>query len=386
MKYWILLLALLVPLLAACGGAAPAPAEPAAPTATENEASAPASEGDLAVDPTQLSDELFLYIWSDYINPEILEQFETEYGVRVNVDLYDSNESMIPKIRAGNSGYDIVVPSDYAVQSMIMDGLLAPLDKTLLPNIKHMNPDLMDLYFDPGNVYSVPYFWGTTGIAYNQKFFDEPPTSWSAIFDPAELEKIDGRFTMLEDPREVPGAALIYQGKSVNSTDAEALATAEKLLIAQKPFVASYDSSNVNLKLATEEIILAHSWSGMAGQAMYGIEDKPGNPDVRFLIPEEGGVIWMDNLAIVADSPNKYTAHVLINYLMRPDVAARNTDWVLYLTPNAAAHDLLAEETLALYEAGLEPDKETMQRLQWIERGEQSDALFSDLWTRVTAQ
>lgn len=381
MKHWIVMLALLVPLLAACGAAAPTE-----PAATEGEASAPAAEGDAAVDANQLADELFLYIWSDYIDPQILEDFEAEYGVRVNVDLYDSNEAMIPKIRAGNSGYDIVVPSDYAIQSMVVDGLLAPLDKDLLPNLENLNPDLLDLYFDPGNVYSVPYFWGTTGIAYNQKFFDEPPTSWSAIFDPAELEKIDGRFTMLEDPREVPGAALIYQGQSVNATDEAALTAAEELLTVQKPFVASYDSSNVNLKLATEEIILAHSWSGMAGQAMYGIEDKPGNPDVRFLIPEEGGVIWMDNLAIVADSPNQYTAHVFIDYLMRPDVAARNTDWVLYLTPNATAREMLSDETLTLFENGLEPDAETLERLQWIERGEQSDELFSDLWTRVTAQ
>mgnify|MGYP005838303575 CR=1 FL=1 len=387
MKHWLLLFALIVPLLAACGGApAPAPAATNVPAAATGDTDAPATTDTDGVDRSQLADQLFFYTWSDYIDPQILEDFEAEYGVRVVVDLFDSNEAMIPRIRAGNSGYDIVVPSDYAVQSMVLDGLLAPLDKSLLTNIGNLDPDLMNLYFDPGNEYSIPYFWGTSGIAYNQKFFDTPPTSWSAIFEPAELAKINNRFTMLEDPREVPGAALIYKGHSVNTTDTAVLAEVQELLIAQKPFVASYDSSNVNFKLATEEIILAHAWSGMAGQAMYGIDDKPGNPDIKFVIPDEGGVIWMDNLAIVFDSPNKYTAHVFINYLLRPEVAAQNTDWVLYLTPNAAAHDLLSEDTLALYEAGLEPDEETMMRLQWIERNAQTDELFSDLWTRVTAQ
>lgn len=376
-------LLVLVLLLAACGQAQPA-AEPTA--APAGNAAAPAAVAGDGVDRSRLASELYFFNWSEYINPELLEEFEQEYGVRVIVDVYDSNETMLPRIRAGNSGYDIVAPSDYAVKIMLQDGLLAELDKSLLPNMQYLNPNNLDAYFDPENVYSVPYFWGTTGIAYNKTVFDEPPDSWSLLFDPAQAADIGGRFTMLDDPRETPAAALIYQGQSVNATDPATLAAAEELLVAQKDLVSAYDSSNVNLKLATEEIVAAHAWNGMAATALLGIEDKPGNPNIGFVIPQEGGVIWQDNLAIVADSPNQYTAHVFINFLLDPEVAARNADWVLYLTPNEAARELLAEETLELYASGIEPDAETIARLQWIERNEETDLAFNDLWTQVRGQ
>jgi spermidine/putrescine transport system substrate-binding protein len=337
----------------------------------------------LVVDPARLSQELYFFSWTDYIDPTILEDFEAEYGVRVIMDLFDANETMIPKIRAGNSGYDVVVPSDYAVQSMVAEGLLAPLDKNLLPNVTHLNEDNLDLYFDPGNQYSLPYFWGVTGIAYNKTAFPTAPDSYAALFDPAQLAAINGKFTMLDDARETPGAALIFSGKSVNDQSPEAIAQAEQLLTQQKPFLAAYDSANVNLKLATEEITIAHAWSGAAAQALIGIEDKPGNSNIAFTIPKEGGVIWMDNLAVVHDSPNQYTAHVFINYLLRPEIAARNADYVLYITPNASAEELLDQGTLDVYNAGFRPDAATLERLQWIERSGNADVVFSELWTRV---
>ncbi len=396
----LIVLALLLSfVLAACGAqtaqnptAAPADAPTAAPAATPD-ASAPTAEpgaptsaapaGELQVDRSKLSAELHVFIWTDYIDPAIKEDFEKEYGVKIIEDNYDSNEEMLPKVRAGNSGYDIIVPSDYAVQSLVKDDLIEPLDKSLLPNLVHLNPDNTDLYFDKGNQYSVPYFWGTTGIAYNKKSFPTAPDSWSALFDKASLEPISGKFTMLDDPRETPGAALVYRGKSINATDTADLEAAQQLLIEQKPFVSAYDSANVNLKLATEEIVLAHAWSGMTAQAINGIGDKPGNENIAFVIPKEGGTIWQDNLTVLKESPNQYTAHVFINYLLRPDVAARNTDYVLYLTPNKSAEALLSDSTKQIYDSGIWPDEETRARLQWIERNEQTDTLFSDLWTRV---
>lgn len=391
MKHWVSLSIVLLLLLAACGQSQPAEAPTAAPAATTAESEPTASddqsaaEGDLEVDKARLSDELYLFNWSEYLEPQLLDEFEQEYGVRVIQDFYDANESMIPKIRAGNSGYDLVVPSDYAVEILSREGLLAPLDKDLLPNLEHLNPALLDLAYDPGNTYSVPYFWGTTGIAYNSAFFDAPPDSWGVFFEQASLEEIAGRFTMLEDPRETPGAALFYLGKSVNTTNEEDLAAAQQLLIEQKPYLAAYDSSNVNLKLSTEEIIIAHAFDGLAATARLGIDDKPGNPDIAYAIPREGGVIWQDNLAIVAESPNHYTAHVFINFLLRPDVAARNTDYVLYLTPNKAAIPLLAEETREVFEI-IEPDDETIEQMQWIERSEESDQLYNDLWVEVISR
>jgi len=402
----LLAIVLLLPLLAACGGssaqpptAAPAataaaaptdaptaaaPTAAAAPTDAPTAASAPATPAaELPVDKSKLAKELHLFIWTDYLDPSIKEDFEKQYGVKIIEDNYDANEEMLPKVRAGNSGYDIVAPSDYAVQSLIKDDLIEPLDKSLLPNLANLNPDNINLYYDKDTQYSVPYFWGTTGIAYNKKFFSTPPDSWATLFDPAQLEKIKGKFTMLDDPRESPGAALVYRGKSINDTDKADLDAAQQLLVEQKPFVSAYDSANVNLKLSTEEIVAAHAWSGATAQAINGIGDKPGNPNIAFVIPKEGGTIWQDNLTVLKESPNKYTAFVFINFLLRPDIAARNADYVLYLTPNKAAEALLSEKTKQIYASGILPDAETRKRLQWIERNESTDTFFSDIWTRI---
>jgi spermidine/putrescine transport system substrate-binding protein len=369
-----LALALLLPILAACGG------NTAAPGGTSG-----GTSGGTAAAPTTLR----LFTWTDYIDPALAEEFEKEFNVDLVIDLYDANEVMIPKIRAGNSGYDLVVPSDYAVQSMVKENLLAPLDKAKLTNLSNIDPELLDLYFDPGNAYSVPYFWGVTGIAYNKSKFAAAPDSWAALFDPATLQKYQDEnmaFTMLDDARETPGAVLVYQGKPINDTDAASLAAAQQVLIDQKPFVSAYDSANVNLKLATEEIVIAHAWSGAAAQALVGIEDKPGNPNIAFIVPKEGGTIWMDNMAIVNDSPNKDMAHTFIDFMLRPEIAARNADYVLYITPNKAAEALLDQATKDIYAAGFKPDSETLKRLQWIERSETTDTAFADLWTQVTGQ
>jgi spermidine/putrescine transport system substrate-binding protein len=276
------------------------------------------------------------------------------------------------------------VPSDYAVDIMIKEGLVAPLDKANIPNIRHLNPDYMNLYYDPGNVYSVPYFVGLTGIAYNKKIITTPPDSWSILFDPAQLEPYQGKVSMLDDERESIGAALVYLGKSINSTDPADLAEAEKLLQAQKPLLAAYNSSDFNRKLAGEEIVLAHAWNGGAGQAFTGLDDFPGNENIGFVIPREGGTIWQDNLMVVKDSPNQYTAEVFINYLLEPSVGAKNTDYVLYGTPNLEAFELLDPATKAVYDAGFgPPDSELVKRLQWIKRSDANNTVFSDVWTRI---
>jgi spermidine/putrescine transport system substrate-binding protein len=399
------LLMLLAVLLAACGGggaaqptaappggtdsqptAAPAAEQPTTASAEQPSAPAGGATDELEVDSSKLSEELHVYNWTDYIDPAILEDFEAEYGVRVVLDTYDSNEVMLAKVAPGNSGYDIVVPSDYAVQIMIAEQLIDPLDKTLIPNIEHIKPELLDLYYDQGNQYSVPYFFGITGVAYNKSQFPTPPDSWAVLFDPAQAEAYQGQFSMLDDERESPGAALRYLGLSVNETDPAALQQAQDLLTAQKPLVAAYNSADVNRKLASGEYVLAHAWNGQALQARLGLGDEfAGNPDIEFVIPKEGGVIWQDNLAILADSPNKYTAHVFINYLHRPEVAAKNEEYVQYLTPNQAAEPLLSEELQTLFAGGFAPSDETYQRLEWIERNEQT-AVFSDVWTAVKGE
>lgn len=386
----LLLVALLV--LAACGGqptgspgneyGGGGATEPTtAPGATQ-----PVAGDELQVDRSKLSSELRFFNWTDYIDPSILEDFEKEYGVKVIVDLFDANEDMLAKVRAGRSGYDIVTPSDYAVEIMWRDGLIAKLDKSLLPNLKYLDPDLLNKYFDPGNVYSVPYMYGITGIAYNRSFFPDGVDSWAALFDTAQIEKYRGQFSMLDDERETPGAALRFLGYSLNETSPEALKKAQDLLIAQKPYLAGYNSSDVNRKLASGEYVIAHAWSGSALQARNGLGDEfSGNPDIAFVIPKEGGMIWMDNMVILADSPNAYTAHVFMNFLMRPDIAARNAEYIGYLSPNVEGIKLLPQEIIDLYNEGFAPNDEVMKRLEWAVRNDQT-AAFTELWTAVKGE
>jgi Spermidine/putrescine-binding periplasmic protein len=389
----IALLLVVLLALAACGGqptgspgneyGSGGATEPTtAPAATQ-----PPASDELQVDRSRLSRELRFFNWTDYIDPSILEDFEKEYGVKVIVDLFDAQRrTCSPKVRAGRSGYDIVTPSDYAVEIMWRDGLIAKLDKSLLPNLKHIDPDLLDKYFDPGNVYSVPYMYGITGIAYNRSFFPNGVDSWAALFDTAQIEKYRGQFSMLDDERETPGAALKFLGYSLNETSPEALKKAQDLLIAQKPYLAGYNSSDVNRKLASGEYVIAHSWSGSALQARNGLGDEfSGNPDIAFVIPKEGGMIWMDNMVILADSPNAYTAHVFMNFLMRPDIAARNAEYIGYLSPNVDGIKLLPQEIIDLYNEGFAPNDEVMKRLEWAIRNEQT-AAFTDLWTAVKGE
>ncbi|MBC8077125.1 MAG: spermidine/putrescine ABC transporter substrate-binding protein, partial [Chloroflexales bacterium] len=342
--------------------------------------------GDAAVDKAKLAETLNVYAWSDYIAPETVKGFEDEYGVKVSIDTYGNNEDMIAKVRPGSSGYDVVQPSDYAVQIMASDKLLAPLDKAMLPNLSSIKPENLDLYFDKGNVYSVPFNYGTTGLAYSKKAFPTPPDSWAVVFDAAQAEQRKGQFSMLDDSREVPGAALKYLGKSLNDTDAANLAQAEELLKAQKPFLASYDSDTVSRKLAAGEIVIAQCYNGVALQARMGIEgDFDGNADIGFFIPKEGGTIWQDNFAVLADSPNQYTAFVFLNYMLRPEVAAQNTAYNLGLSPNADAEKLLPADIATLYNEGFAPSADTIKRLEWIERNDKTGA-FDTLWTAVKGE
>lgn len=374
----------IVVLATACGGGqVPSSVSGAATMVPVATSVAAGAVGDLVVDRSRLAKELHFYNWTDYIAPEILQDFEREFGVKVIVDLYDSNEDMIAKIRPGNSGYDLVAPSDYAVDIMAREKLIAPLDRSLIPNFKHLKPQNLDLYYDKGNVFSVPYFFGLTGIAYNKTKFSSPPDSWKVLFDPALYGAFKGEFSMLNDERETPGAVLKYLGKSLNDTDPALLEQVKRVLIEQKALLAAYNSSDVNRKLASGEYVIAHAWSGQALQARLGLgDDFSGNQDIGFVIPKEGGTIWQDNLAVVAGTPNSYTAHVFINYLLRPDVAAKNTQYVLYLSPNADAEPLLSPELQALYREGFAPSDETYKRLEWIVRNEKT-TVFTDIWTAV---
>ncbi len=388
--FFLIGLASLVLFLAACGGNAAAPAQEAAPAPTEAPAqeAAPAAEeasADMAAgrcgDPDKLSDQLNVFNWADYMDPDILTQFQEECGVKVQEDIFSSNEDMLAKIQAGNSGYDVIVPSDYAIDIMVKAGLLAELDKSNIPNFKNLNPNNMSLYYDPENKYSVPFQWGTSGIAYNvQEFPDGPPDSWAVIFDPEQVCQHKGFVSVLDDERETIGAALQYLGYSYNDTDPAHHEEAKTLLQAQKECLAGYNSDNVHQTLAAEEVVLAHTWSGATALG------RAENENIYFVIPKEGGAIWQDNVAIPRDAPHKYTAEVFINYLLEPEIGAQLSNYTYYFTPNEAAEPLLDPEYHDLLESGgMMIDDETYKGLEWIKR-DQEALIFSDTWTAVKAQ
>ena len=333
---------------------------------------------EVPVDRSKLAKELHLYNWSEYIDETIFDDFQKEYGVKVIEDNFASNEEMIAKLRAGNPGYDLIVPSDYAVEILAKENLLLKLDKSLIPNLQNINPANLKLYYDPNNDYTAPYQWGTTGIAYNTKNFPQPPDSSAVLFDPKQVCKYKGKVSMLDDEREVIGAALRYKGYSVNDTDPAHLKEVEDILLKQKDCLAGYNSDNFNETLAAEEVVLAHAWSGGAALA------TQSNENIAYFIPKEGGVIWQDNIAIPKGAPNAYTANVFINFLLRPDEGAKISEYTLYLTPNNAAKEALSDDVKELL-AQFEPDDATRQRLEWLKKAENT-TIYSDVWTRVKSK
>ena len=327
-------------------------------------------------DPAQLGDSLNFYNWAEYIDVAVLEAFEEECGVAVTMDTYSSNEEAVAKVQAGNSGYSLMIPTDYAVSILIDQGLALELDHALIPNMANLDPNQLDLYYDPGNVYSLPYQYSTTGLAFNSSEFETAPTSWAAIFDENEF---CGQSSLLDDQRETIGAALVYLGYDWNETDPAAHEEALDLLLAARECVSGFDSVNFIGNLASGEVIVAEAWGFAAGIAYID------NPDIRYIIPEEGGTIWQDNFVIPADAPDPYTAHVFINFMLEPDIGALITEYTIGYTPNLEVVPLLSDDYTAIIEgAGLELTDEVRERLVFQVRGEEH-AIFADTWSELLA-
>ena len=359
--------------LAACGGAAPE----VAPEATEPAAGGETS--DRCGDTSQLADEIFLYTWVEYIDPEIKTQFEEECGVTVTETNFDSNETLLATLQAGGADYDLVVPSDYMVQIMVDEGMLMELDYNVITNMQHMDPLNVNQYFDPEQKYTVPYFWGTSGFAVDTNVVTDYTASWEMMFDPDS--PYCGQISMLDDERETIGAALMYLGYPINDTDPEHLEEAKNLLIEQSACVRAYDSQTNDDLLISGETVLAHIWTGDA--ILAGLPDSGGREGIVYVIPEEGCTIWQDNMAIPVGAPNAYTAMVFMNYLNIPEIAAQNAEWVGYGTPNAAAKDFIDPDILA--DEGIYPPEEVSSSLQWIEDVGDALQLYDRIWTEFKA-
>jgi spermidine/putrescine transport system substrate-binding protein len=318
---------------------------------------------------------LNLFIWEEYLDPAVKDDFQKETGIRVVESNFGSNEDMLAKLQAGG-GFDLVVPSDYMVQVMKRMKLLQLLDRSKLTYLIHLDPYFDTFTYDPGFAYCVPFQWSTTGIGYNSKQFSTPPDSWAYLFDPGKAAAHKGRMSMLNDPREVIGAALMYLGYSLNSTQPDELKKAETLIRSQKSLVAKYDSESFEDSLASGETVLAHGWSGEFAVA------ASENPDIQFVLPKEGAVIFVDNLAIPIGAKNVEGAHLFINFLLRPDIAARVANYSLYGSTNKAALPLI-EPSVKNGPGFLRPEGVKLYEIKDL--GEKT-ALYDQIWTRLKAE
>jgi len=335
---------------------------------------------------------LNVYNWSDYIDESVIADFEKETGIDVTYDVFDSNEVLETKLLAGSTGYDIVVPSANFLERQIKAGIFQTLDKSKLPNLANMDPALMAKVasHDPDNAHSVNYLWGTTGIGFNQdkiaeRMKDAPLDSLAMVFDPAVVSKFkDCGVAVLDSPTEIVGTVLIYLGKDPNSEAPEDLAAAEKTLMAARPFIKYVHSSKFIDDLANGEICLTMGWSGDIFQARDRAADASNGIKIDYKIPREGTTMFFDMLAIPKDAKNVDHAHAFINYLMRPEVAAKNTNYVNYASFNTAAQKSVNPEILA--NPAIYPTDEVKARLQ-VDLAE-SDAYTQALtatWTRFKA-
>ena len=292
---------------------------------------------------------LNVYNWSDYAAPGVLEEFEREYGIKIHYDVFDSNEVLETKMLAGATGYDIAVPSTSFLERQIKAGVYQPLNKSLLTNLGNVDEDMAARFAlsDPGNRYSVNYLWGTTGIGYNVKQLrallgDVPVNSFHLLFDPATVSRFKGcGVTVLDAPEDVISTVLVFLGRDPNSERSEDLVAAENLLKGIRPYIRYIHSSRYIEDLANGEICLALGWSGDVGLASIRAREAGGQVEIGYSIPIEGTIMFFDNMAIPYDARHPKNAHLFINFMLRPDIAARNAGAINSATANAAAYKLI---------------------------------------------
>ncbi len=362
---WIAPIALLGLMLAACGGGGGAGGD----TTTA---------ADTTCELDQTDGNLNLYNWSDYIDPELVTAFEEQYGVEVVESFYESNEAMLAQIQSGVS-YDVIVPSDYMVSIMIEEGLLLPLQKDAIPNIANLAPEFTDPPYDPGLRYSVAYQWGTTGLGVNlEAVGDAFVESWALVFDPELTQNFPGGVSLLDDPRETMGAALKYLGYSLNDTDLDHLEEARDVIRAAKPYIATFDSDQYDEALVNGEVSVSHGYSGDLLAAIWDSD----NPDsYTYVIPQEGGTLWVDNMAIPADAEHPCTAHTFVNFMLDGENGAALTNWTYYASPNAAAEPHILPEILE--DPTIYPSDEIRQRLEIIADTGDYEINFTDYFAQA---
>ena len=277
---------------------------------------------------------LNVYNWGDYIDPEILDEFTKETGIQVNYEEYATNEEMLAKIQAGTDAYDVIFPSEYMVAYMREHNLLQELNYENIPNQSHLDDRFKNLSYDPNGKYSVPYLWGSLGILYNKTKVTEPVDSWNILWN----EKYKGDIVMLDSSRDTIAVALLKLGYSINTQNEEELQKAKEELIKQKLLVRSYEVDNYKNSMASGELAMVVTWAGDAMNLM------AENEDLEYALPKEGTNLWFDAIAIPVTSKHKTEAEQFINFMLKPEIAAKNSAYIKYSTTNKDALELLPEE------------------------------------------
>ncbi|GFP76883.1 ABC transporter substrate-binding protein [Clostridium fungisolvens] len=314
---------------------------------------------------------LNVYNVGDYIDEDLLKQFEDKTGIKVNYETYDTNEIMYQKLKGGNSSYDIVVPSDYMVEKMIKEDMLEKIDFSKVENYKNIDEKFKNLSYDPKNEYSVPYMWGTYGILYNKKLVKDPVDSWNILWN----TKYKGQIFMIESIRDSIGVSLRRLGYSLNTTKDDEIAKAKEELIKQKPLVLAYVNDEVKDRMVAEEAALAVVYSGDA------VTMKQKNANLEYVIPNEGSNKWFDTLCIPKNAKHKTEAEQFINFLLDPEVAKQNTEYIGYSTPNKAALELLDDKIKS--DPTAYPSEDALKKCEvFVDLGENLKK-YDDAWLQV---
>lgn len=314
-----------------------------------------------------------VYNWSDYIDESILEDFTKETGIKVVYDVFDSNEVLETKLLAGGTGYDVVVPTGTFLARQIQAGVFSELDKAKLDNLSNMWKDIEQRVekYDPGNKFSINYMWGTTGLGYNVEKVkaalgdDAPVDSWDLLFKPEYIEKLkDCGVFVLDAPTELIPAALNYLGMDPDSKDPAEIEKAGELLKSIRPNVQKFHSSEYINALANGDICLAVGWSGDVLQARDRAAEADNGVTVEYSIPKEGALMWFDQMAIPTDAPHKEEAHEFLNYIMRPDVMAKASNFVYYANGNKASQEFLNEDVIG--DPAIYPSEDAVKNLYTV--------------------
>ena len=314
---------------------------------------------------------LHIFIWNDYLDPALIQEFEETTGARVEIDNFSKESELEAKLGAGGASYDVVFPSDRNLPPLLAQGKLQKLDRSKLPNFSHLDPQFLDLPSDPKNEHTAPYFWGTLAMAIRTDHVKEKPDGFGPLFD----EQYRGRIVMLDDAENCVAAALLHLGKPLTSVDPQDLAAAKQLLVNQREWVQAYTSDLFKEKLISGDAWVALGWNGDLLQAA---EEEPA---IEVIVPKNGTMIWTDCLAIPVAARDPELAHVFINYFLDPQVAARNAEFVRYATPNASGQRLLPPETLA--DRRMYLDQEHAARCQWLKHRGEAVGQIEQLWREV---